>query len=531
MRIKNLTKEINGEILFKDVSFEINKNDKVGLIGRNGSGKTTLLNSIVNDALNECEYVELLKGEKIGYFKQEAKFSDLSLTVEEYIKKELKITEIEKRLKELELNLSTQVNLDEYALLQEQFIALDGYNFEYQLDKILDGFNLLEKKESKLEELSGGQRAKVLFAKILLEQPTILILDEPTNNLDLKSLEWLESYLLEYKYGILVVSHDREFLDKIVNRILEIDHINKCVIEYAGNYTEYKKQKEEKKRRIEEEYFTAQEKIKNLELNLKERKKWADKGRTQEVKDKDKFTRGYERDRSKSLVSDNKGTLKKIEKLEKKEKPIFESKLKLSFNLDKIRGNRDIFLNDVVVGFKDIFQTKTIKETIKFGDRVRIIGDNAKGKTTLLKTILGKYEPISGEINIGNALNIGYIPQNNIYIKEKDNTVNEILSKYVNKERDLGTIYGILNKFGIKYIDKDKKVSNLSPGEKTRLKLAEFSLKEINCIILDEVSNHLDIEAIEAIEEALEDFQGTIIIVSHDRRFVRNLNINKEIYL
>lgn len=529
MQVRNLNKEVSGRLLFKDVSFDIGRDDKIGIVGVNGSGKTTLLNSIVEDINTSRKYTSISQDEFIGYFKQEAHFSDLSLTVEEYIKRELNILAIEKRLRELEENLDSDEKLEEYSKLLDKFLSMDGYNFDYQLNQVLNGFGLMDKKGYRLEQLSGGERSKVLLAKTLLEKPTLMFLDEPTNNLDLKSLQWLEKYLKELDSSLLIVSHDREFLDSIVNKIFELDHNKKTIIQYRGNYSSYKKQKEDEKRQVEENYIAAMEEKKRLSVGLRTRKAWADKGRRQTVKDNDKYTRGYERDRSKKVTSDNKEIQKQIEELEKTEKPVVEPKLELRFNLDEIKGNRDIFLEDVVVGYEGSFSTPAIKEFIEFGDRIRIVGDNAKGKTTLLKTILGEQEPLSGKIYKGNSVNIGYIPQDNIYLQSEDRKIEEIIQKYVSKDVSLGQIYTILNNFRIKYNDKSKKISDLSPGERTKLKLAEFQLQNINCLILDEVSNHLDIEAIESIEEALQDFEGTVIIVSHDRRFIDNLNIQKEL--
>lgn len=529
MKVKNLSSEIMGRTLFEDISLEINSGEKVGLIGPNGSGKTTLLNTILKDAYGEKKYVKFLDNEILGYFKQEANFKDLSLTIEEYIKKELKITELTEKLKELELKLDCKENLEEYSNLQNKFLSMDGYNFDYQLKKVLNGFALINKKDFKLEELSGGERSKVLLAKTILEQPSLMFLDEPTNNLDIKSLEWLEKYLKDSTSSMLIVSHDRKFLDNIVNRIIEIDSNKKTIIQYSGNYSEYKEYKEQERRSAEENYDLALEERKKIQEGLKTRKNWADKGRVQAVKDKDKYTRGYERDRSKSLVSDNKGVLKRLEKLDKIEKPLSEPELELKFTLSEQRGNRDIILNDLVVGYKDVFETKKVKDVIRFAERVRITGDNAKGKTTLLKTILKKIEPLSGDIRVGNAVKYGYIPQDNIFLKDEDRNIEEVLSEYISEDYDMGKIYSILNNFNIKYYEKDKKISSLSPGERTRLKLAEFQLKDVNCLVFDEISNHLDIEAIEAIEEAIKDFKGTIITVSHDRMFLENLNIEKEI--
>ena len=517
IKCKNISKSYNGKDILNNISFSINEKEKIGIIGHNGVGKTTLLRII--SGKEEPDTGEILREENIliGYFKQEFTINEENYDIESFIKKYIGIDVLEARLHELENEMDNDQNkIDEYCNIQNEYIRLDGYNISYKLDKVLLGLGLNQEiKSKKIKELSGGQKEKVMLSAVLLKGTDLLILDEPTNNLDLKSIEWLEKYLKEIQCPIMIVSHDRKFLDDVVTKIIEIDYFTRNLIEYPGNYSEYKKFKQQ------------QEKIGDLKKSINQKKEWAQKGNKQEVSDKDKLTRGYLRDRSQTLASNAKKIENQISQMEIMDRPKIKNKLHIEIPNSKKEGNTDIIAKDLVSGYDNGFKTEPINLHIKYGERIVITGDNGSGKSTFLKTLIGEQKQIDGQISIGNGIKIGYISQDT---KEENN---ESIEEYVknslkNQKIDNSSIiYTVLNQFNFDYEERKKKYSILSPGERTRLKLAIFSLEDINTLIFDEPTNHLDIEALEAIEEVLKDFNGTVIAISHDRQFIKNIYPNK----
>ena len=529
IKCKNISKSYNGKDILNNISFSINEKEKIGIIGHNGVGKTTLLRIISRE--EEPDTGEMLREENIliGYFKQEFTIHEENYDIESFIKKYIGIDVLEARLHELENEMDNDQNkIDEYCNIQNEYIRLDGYNIPYKLDKVLLGLGLNQEiKSKKIKELSGGQKEKVMLAAVLLKGTDLLILDEPTNNLDLKSIEWLEKYLKETQCPIMIVSHDRKFLDDVVTKIIEIDYFTRNLIEYLGNYSEYKKFKEQQEEAKLKRYQEQQEKIGDLKKSINQKKEWAQKGNKQEVSDKDKFTRGYLRDRSQTLASNAKKIENQISQMEIMDRPKIKNKLHIEITNSKKEGNTDIIAKDLVSGYDNGFKTEPINLHIKYGERIVITGDNGSGKSTFLKTLIGEQKQIEGQTYIGNGIKIGYISQDT---KEQNN---ESIEEYVmnslknQKIDDNSIIYTVLNQFNFDYEERKKKYSILSPGERTRLKLAIFSLEDINTLILDEPTNHLDIEALEAIEEVLKDFNGTVIAISHDRQFIKNIYPNK----
>lgn len=529
IKCKNISKSYNGKDILNNISFSINEKEKIGIIGHNGVGKTTLLRIISGE--EEPDTGEMLREENIliGYFKQEFTIHEENYDIESFIKKYIGIDVLEARLHELENEMDNDQNkIDEYCNIQNEYIRLDGYNIPYKLDKVLLGLGLNQEiKSKKIKELSGGQKEKVMLAAVLLKGTDLLILDEPTNNLDLKSIEWLEKYLKETQCPIMIVSHDRKFLDDVVTKIIEIDYFTRNLIEYLGNYSEYKKFKEQQEEAKLKRYQEQQEKIGDLKKSINQKKEWAQKGNKQEVSDKDKFTRGYLRDRSQTLASNAKKIENQISQMEIMDRPKIKNKLHIEITNSKKEGNTDIIAKDLVSGYDNGFKTEPINLHIKYGERIVITGDNGSGKSTFLKTLIGEQKQIEGQTYIGNGIKIGYISQDT---KEQNN---ESIEEYVmnslknQKIDDNSIIYTVLNQFNFDYEERKKKYSILSPGERTRLKLAIFSLEDINTLILDEPTNHLDIEALEAIEEVLKDFNGTVIAISHDRQFIKNIYPNK----
>lgn len=356
-----------------------------------------------------------------------------------------------------------------------------------------------------------------MLSILLLQNAEILLLDEPTNNLDIEAIKWLENYLKNTNKKMIIVSHDEVFLDTIVNRIFELRDGNIKV--YNMSYKEYLTQKEIEYNISKQEYENAKAEKDKLKKQLVKATSWKDKGTSSKAhNDNDKLSNNYARERT------NSSNVSKISKaLDKVVVPKFEEKESINFffELDDSKGNKDIILNDLVCGY-DKFQTLPINLNIKYGSKIQIEGGNGSGKTTLIKTIMGIISPISGTIEMGNNVRIGYISQDTL----TDNNDESIID-YITKDSsdvDYSMIFTMLDKFGISYEDKDKKYSTLSPGERTRVNLVKLALNKINVLILDEVTNHLDIDALNLIYELVSSYNGTIISISHNRKYNEILN-------
>lgn len=510
--VSNLCKTVNGKDLLDDISFVLNDGNKVGLIGKNGVGKSTLLKTIVGILPMDSGQINL-NGQTVKLLKQEISKDDYDYSVIDYIKKEIEISDLEQRLHELENNL-TDDNMEEYGNILEKFLSVDGYNFETNLDIVLNGLKLDIDVHRKVGTLSGGQKIKILLACLLLSNADILLLDEPTNNLDIEAIEWLENYLINLDKKMIIVSHDEEFLNNITNKIFELD--NGKINEYNLSYSDYLDYKDMEYNHRLEQYEHAQEQKKKLKASIQEAKEWANKGLSSKKKDNDKIAANFSKERTKKTSSKASKLSKELDKIEIDTS--FRKREPINFTVDysDIKGNGDIYVDDLICGYDD-FCTPAIKIDIPFGTRVQIYGKNGSGKTTFIKTLLNEVEPISGKIHIGNDVKIGYISQDSLEDDSSDLSIYEYLSQ--DSDIDKSMLFNILNKFHINYEDKDKAYSSLSPGQRTRVNLAKLAINNINTLILDEATNHLDIEAIHVLEEVITTFNGTIISISHNRLF------------
>lgn len=517
MIVKNLSVSYNSNSIIDKVNFTLNQDDRIGLVGLNGSGKTTLLKALAGVIPIQSGSVSL-NNQTIGFLKQEIDLSDYNLSIINYIKRETKIDIIEKRLHELE-NTLTEENMDEYAFLLDYFLAIDGYNFDENLKYILDGLNLKEDVNFKVGNLSGGEKIKVLLAVVLLSNPDIMLLDEPTNNLDYNSILFLENYLGSSSSKMIIVSHDEEFLNRIVNKIFLLE--NGKIKEYNMTYNNYLMTRENEYANELRNYEQLQEKRKELKKKIEETSSWASKGAQGKKKtDNDKLSRNYSKERSKKTS----GKISQLNReLESLKDISFVKKEDLSFDIcyDNGKGNKDIYVNDLVCGY-DSFKTDEINMDIPFGTRVNITGSNGSGKTTFIKTLLGQIKPVQGNINIGNYVNFGYLSQNTIDSKS-DLTIYEYLTNDL-EDVDDAFLFALLNRFHINYEDRTKKYNILSPGERAKVNIVKLALNKVNVLILDEVTNHLDVETINMICEVVCNFKGTIINVSHNRKFNEILN-------
>ena len=511
MIVKNLSKSFNSNKILDNISFVLEDNDKVCLIGNNGAGKSTLL-KILNGDINYDSGNINYNDENIGMLMQEIDIEDYDLTITCYIKRKTGFKNIENKLKELEENLNDS-NMEEYGNVLDLYLKLDGYNFENNINMLLNGLGLNKDLNKKVKELSGGEKIKVLLTILLLSNPDIMLLDEPTNNLDIDGITYLENYLVKLNKKMIIVSHDEEFLNNISNKIFELNQGK--LTEYKMPYYEYLDYKKKEYKRNLEKYNSINEKKEELKSRIKEAEKWSNKGVNKKKKDNDKIAANFAKEQTKKTS----GNISKLKReLEKEENIDFKKKEKVSFdvNFTNEKGNKDIVINDLVCGYEN-FKTNKINLNIPFGMRVRIDGKNGTGKSTFIKTLLSRIDKVSGNIIKGNEVKFGYISQDTL-IEDNNKTIYEYLTDGMDEVNN-GLLFTVLDKFNISYEDRNKKYSKLSPGERTRVNLAKLSIDEVNVLVLDEITNHLDMEALNLIYDMLGSFKGTIISISHNRKF------------
>ena len=499
-----------GDVL-KNVSFEIQTGEIVALIGNNGEGKSTILNLINKDENVTEGSITIRNTSKIGYLKQIVTKEE-DITVMDILKRSLKeLNDMEEKLFNYELKMETATGEElnslivKYSNLQEKFIQKDGYAKDKKLGKIIKGFKLEKLLDSYYNNLSGGEKRIVNLASLILEEPDILLLDEPTNHLDIDTLEWFEDYLKSIKKTVLIVSHDRYFLDRVVNKIIFLEKGEIDV--YFGNYS-YFEEEREKRIMIEfESYKKQQKKIEAMKESIKRLKEY---GRRASPKGGEIFFR-----RAASIQ-------KRLDKLVPIEKKNHNNNLNLEFGINRRSGNDvlRILNKDLYIG--DRLLIKNMKMDIEYTDRVCIIGKNGTGKSTLIKYIMNLYENKTSDdkIKLGSNISIGYIPQEITFDNPKETIYEHARALYDGEDNILRS-----KLFNFHFFDDDmlKKIEVLSGGEKVRLKLFELLQKNSNFLIFDEPTNHIDIETRTILEDALKEFKGTILFISHDRYFINKL--------
>ncbi|GMR19085.1 MAG: ABC-F family ATP-binding cassette domain-containing protein [Patescibacteria group bacterium] len=520
LKVRNVSKSYGPYTALTNISFNLGKDQKAALVGPNGVGKSTLLRIISGEESPDSGTVGVPKRSKIGYLPQEVAI-DGDETIEQYLKRITEIFKIEKHIRELEPHLSDPQNLEEYGGLQEKYLKMGGYNFNTRISLFLSAFGLDDVGvRAPLHTMSGGQKTKVALTGLLLVEPDILILDEPTNNLDLPALIWLEEFLRKSKSAMLIVSHDKKFLDTVVSKVFEINWENHSLSEFPGTYSEFLRFKEKELRRIKDEYERQQKKIRELKEAARRQKQWAQKGAFQTVPDKDKALQGFRRNRATKASSRAKSIEKRIEQARRIEKPRERKPLSIPLNVQR-PGTGQIELKGVVVNYPESdFRLGPINLTIPYGARVVILGANGSGKSTLLNAISGATEVTEGGIRVSPSLRIGSLMQfhENLPLEE---TVMDFLTVEGRVEQQ--ECYKILTRFGLEPTKVSQNIQMLSPGERARVVLALLAARSVNVLLLDEPTNHLDIEATEALEEVLSNYKGTVVAVSHDRNLLEQI--------
>ena len=507
--VNNVTKSFGGNTIFENISLEIKNGERVGLVGRNGSGKTTIFGLLTGRESLDAGAIHMKKGTRIGHVAQIPKF-DEAMTVYDVLSSAFKVEkELEKEMHALEKNMaeeqeqsSLQKLMERYGVIQEKFAFLGGYEIEANIMKVANGLQVTDLFSRVFTELSGGEQTKVSLAYMLLQKPDLLLLDEPTNHLDLFAVEWLEQFLKEYTGTVMVISHDRYFLDEVVTKIFDLEDGEIHV--YHTNYSQFVEEKEEKLLQEFQAYQEQQKKIKKMKEAIKRLREWANQANPPN-EGLHKRARNMER---------------ALERIEKLKRPILERKqMGLQFEGQERSGKDVVVMKEVSKGFagRPLFEQANLH--VRFQERAAIVGRNGTGKTTLLKLLLEEINPDVGEIRIGSSVKIGYLSQHT-YGNVKSNVL-EAFREYVAVTE--GEARHILAKFLFYGPAVFKKVTQLSGGEKMRLRLAQLMYQDINFLILDEPTNHLDIESREVLEEALEQYNGTILAVSHDRYFLNKL--------
>ncbi|EDZ50035.1 ABC transporter ATP-binding protein [Bacillus thuringiensis] len=507
--VNNVTKSFGGNIIFENISLEIKNGERVGLVGRNGSGKTTIFGLLTGMESLDAGAIHMKKGTRIGHVAQIPKF-DEDMTVYDVLSSAFKIEkELEREMHALEKHMAEEQEssalqrlMERYGVIQEKFAFLGGYEIEANIMKVANGLQVTELFPRSFLELSGGEQTKVSLAYMLLQKPDLLLLDEPTNHLDLFAVEWLEQFLKEYNGTVMVISHDRYFLDEVVTKIFDLEDGEIHV--YHTNYSQFVEEKEERLLQEFQAYQEQQKKIKKMKEAIKRLREWANQANPPN-EGLHKRARSMER---------------ALERMEKLKKPILERKqMGLQFEGQERSGKDVVVMKEVSKGFADHPLFNEVNLHVRFQERAAIVGRNGTGKTTLLKLLLEEIEPDAGEIRIGSSVKIGYLSQH-AYGNMKSNVL-EAFREYVAVTE--GEARHILAKFLFYGPAVFKKVTQLSGGEKMRLRLAQLMYQDINFLILDEPTNHLDIESREVLEEALEQYNGTILAVSHDRYFLNKL--------
>ena len=502
--LNHVEKQFGSKVLFEDCSLQIGARDRVGLIGPNGSGKTTLFRMILGEEAADGGEILIAKGVKMGYLPQEVISLRGSRVLEEVSKGASGITSLQDKMKILEEELSAledpgeQERLaKEYGKLQEHYTVLGGYGLEAEAKQILQGLGFKEGDFQRLtDELSGGWLMRIALAKILLQYPDLLLLDEPTNHLDLESLIWLEEFLTNYPGAIVIISHDRTFLNHLVNRIAEIE-VQKIDL-YPGDYDHYLEEKEGRRRILEATFTTQQKKIQQTERFI------------------ERFR--YKNTKARQVQS----RIRMLEKLERVELPTESKEVRFQFPAPKRSGHRVIEVKNLHKRYGDLKVYQGIDVTLFRGDKVALVGPNGAGKSTLLKILAGALNFEEGEVELGKDVTRGYFAQFQYDLLNTERTVfEEILSIAADEtQTQLRTLLGTFLFSGEEI---EKKVSVLSGGEKSRLVLAKMLLRPANILLLDEPTSHLDIPSRNVLEMALKQFQGTICLITHDRHLINQI--------
>jgi ATP-binding cassette subfamily F protein 3 len=505
LQTNNVARRFGAETLFHKINFQIQDRGRVALVGRNGAGKTTLLKIIAGINPPDDGDVSMRKDCQIGYLAQDQGLSSDQTIWDEMNAVFAKLHQQERQIQQLEQQISSldpqaanyQDVLNTYDQVQNAFSQNGGYTYEAKIKSVLHGFHFeADRYQTVINTLSGGQKTQIALAKLLLQEPDLLILDEPTNHLDMQVLAWLEDYLKSYDGALLLVSHDRYFLDRIVNEVFDLE--NQTLTHYSGNYSAFTTHKQERLKAEWKQYEKQQTEINKLE---------------------DFVNRNIVRASTTKRAQARRKQLEKMDRLDRPE--VDDSSIHFTFSADHPSGNIVLDVADATIGYPDRVLAHPVNFEIRKHQRVAIIGPNGVGKSTLLKSILNKISLLGGHVKTGANVQIGYYDQEQQVLHPQKTVLEEVWDDYPTvDEKDIRSLLGSFLFVGD---DVFKPVSALSGGEKARLQLTKLSFEHANFLILDEPTNHLDIDSREVLEQAINEFDGTVLFVSHDRYFINQV--------
>lgn len=502
LALNNVSKSFGTDVILENISFHIEEKEKVGIVGVNGAGKSTLFKIITGELSLDSGEVIIPKSAALGYFSQSLEIDSSKTIYEELLTVFEPVMLIEQQLRDMENQMAHTKGeeldrlMSNYSELSHKMEEMDGYSYQSRIRGVIKGLGFSDDESSQtINELSGGQKTRVALGKILLQAPDILLLDEPTNHLDIDSIRWLEDFLKSYKGAVVIISHDRYFLDRVIGKVIEIE--NRKAKEYFGNYSYYAEKKIIDREIAWHQYINQQKEIKHQEEVIKK-------------------LREFNREKSIKRAESREKMLDKMERIEAPEN--LPDKMRLSIKPLKESGNDVLSVNSLSMSFDSAPLFSNISFDIKKGEKVALIGPNGIGKTTLFRIILSKLEPVSGSVKLGSNVVIGYYDQEQSDLNLNKTIFDEISDTY--PDLTVTQIRNVLAAFVFTGDDVFKTIDTLSGGEKGRVALAKIMLSKANFLILDEPTNHLDINSKEILEQALKSYEGTVLYISHDRYFI-----------
>lgn len=498
----NISKAFSENVILSGVSFHVEENEKAAIAGINGAGKTTLLRIIVGELAPDEGSVTIAKGKTLGYLAQHQSLTSHNSIYNELLEVKRDILELEEKIRKAEKQMKTLSGsalddlMESYTRMTHEFELKNGYAYKSEITGVLKGLGFLEEEFAKeISALSGGQKTRVALGKLLLSRPDIILLDEPTNHLDMSSIAWLENFLLNYNGSVIIVAHDRYFLDRVVTKVVELDHT--AASSFSGNYTAYAEKKAQLRDALMHQYLNQQREIKHQEAVIEK-------------------LRSFNREKSIKRAESREKLLNKMDVMDK---PITKNRqMNIRLEPRTVSGNDVLSVTGLAKSYDSMLLFRDLSFDIKRGERIAIIGNNGTGKTTILKLINHLIPPDKGEIRLGSKVCIGYYDQEHQVLHMEKTLFDEISDAYptlTNTE-----IRNVLAAFLFTNDDVFKQIGDLSGGERGRVSLAKLMLSESNFLILDEPTNHLDIESKEILEDALNQYTGTVLYVSHDRYFI-----------
>ena len=502
LALNNVSKSFGTDVILENISFHIEEKEKVGIVGVNGAGKSTLFKIITGELSLDRGEVIMPKSAALGYFSQSLEIDSSKTIYGELLTVFEPVMLIEQQVRDMESQMAHTKGeeldrlMSNYSELSHKMEEMDGYSYQSRIRGVIKGLGFSDDESSQtINELSGGQKTRVALGKILLQAPDILLLDEPTNHLDIDSIRWLEDFLKSYKGAVVIISHDRYFLDRVIGKVIEIE--NRKAKEYFGNYSYYAEKKIIDREIAWHQYINQQKEIKHQEEVIKK-------------------LREFNREKSIKRAESREKMLDKMERIEAPEN--LPDKMRLSIKPLKESGNDVLSVNSLSMSFDSAPLFSNISFDIKKGEKVALIGPNGIGKTTLFRIILSKLEPVSGSVKLGSNVVIGYYDQEQSDLNLNKTIFDEISDTY--PDLTVTQIRNVLAAFVFTGDDVFKTIDTLSGGEKGRVALAKIMLSKANFLILDEPTNHLDINSKEILEQALKSYEGTVLYISHDRYFI-----------